>query len=149
MGHPGGVPTPLTCPVCGFQPLATRPYADYTGQVPPEACPPYEEFLGQPSYDVCSACGFEFGNDDNPGTAEALTFAQYRDDWLARGGAPFQSRLAREGWSFEVDETSPGAYLVTGTDARGRSVRLRGTDPGPLLAEARRWLRSVQDQPEE
>jgi hypothetical protein len=47
------------------------------------------------------------------------------------------------GWTFDVEETSAGAYLVTGTDSVGRSVRLRGDEPEPLLAEARRWLRSV------
>jgi hypothetical protein len=47
------------------------------------------------------------------------------------------------GWTFAVEETSAGAYLVTGTNSHGRSVRLRGTDPQPLLAEARQWLRSA------
>jgi len=51
------------------------------------------------------------------------------------------------GWTLEVEETSAGAYLVTGTDSLGRSVRLRGGEPEPLLAEARRWLRSVADLP--
>lgn len=40
--------------------------------------PPYERQLGQPGYEVCPNCGFEFGNDDNPGTAAPVSFAEYR-----------------------------------------------------------------------
>jgi hypothetical protein len=40
--------------------------------------PPDEEFLGRPSYEVCSRCEFEFGNDDNPATAEPDSFESYR-----------------------------------------------------------------------
>lgn len=50
------------------------------------------------------------------------------------------------GWSFNVEETSAGVYLITGTDSSGHTVRLRGTDPEPLLTEARRWLASVRTQ---
>jgi hypothetical protein len=31
--------------------------------------PPYEDFLGRASYEVCPNCGFEFGNDDTPAAA--------------------------------------------------------------------------------
>jgi hypothetical protein len=51
--------------------------------------PPYEELLGPPSYEVCLNCGFEFGNDDNPGTAEPLSFEYYRAEWEAGGRRPF------------------------------------------------------------
>jgi hypothetical protein len=47
--------------------------------------PPYEDFLGRPSYEVCPRCGFEFGNDDNPGTAEPDSFESYRASWEAEG----------------------------------------------------------------
>lgn len=73
------------CPVC-FQPvLSTRPYATW----PPEDLralrPPYEDSLGRPSYEVCHSCGFEFGNDDNPGTATPMSFEEYRREWDADG----------------------------------------------------------------
>lgn len=93
--HPLGVPTPFTCPVCGFEPLTARPYADYIGVVPDDATPPYEEYLGRSSYEVCPTCGFEFGNDDNPGTAAPASFSQYRAEWLARGGKWFDSSHTR------------------------------------------------------
>lgn len=47
--------------------------------------PPYEHYLGEPSYEVCPRCGFEFGNDDNPGTGPSVSFGEYRDDWKRRG----------------------------------------------------------------
>jgi hypothetical protein len=55
--------------------------------------PPYEDFLGRPSYEVCPNCGFEFGNDDNPGgTATQASFAEYRAEWTARGSPRFWNR---------------------------------------------------------
>lgn len=71
------------CPVCGSG-LTDKPYADFDGTVPPGATPPYEDFLGKPSYEVCPGCEFEFGNDDNPGTAAPDSFDQYRDEWRKR-----------------------------------------------------------------
>jgi hypothetical protein len=73
------------CPVC-FEPiLSAPPYATW----PPEDLralrPPYEDSLGRPSYEVCPSCGFEFGNDDNPGTAAPMSFEDYRRDWRADG----------------------------------------------------------------
>jgi hypothetical protein len=47
-----------------------------------------------------------------------------------------------EGWTFQVRETSAGAYLVTGVDRRGPSVTLRGEDPDVLIDEARTWWRA-------
>ena len=87
------MPTEFTCPVCAFEPLEFRPYADYTGNVPAEASPPYDEWLGTASYGVCPKCGFEFGNDDNPGTgANPETFAEYHREWLTQGGTCFDGR---------------------------------------------------------
>ena len=87
------MPTEFTCPVCAFEPLDFRPYAEYTGTVPPGASPPYDEWLGTASYGVCPKCGFEFGNDDNPGTgATPHTFSEYYSQWLAEGGNWFDGR---------------------------------------------------------
>jgi hypothetical protein len=66
------------------------PYADYTGTVPAGATPPYDEYLGSASYGVCPLCGFEFGNDDNPGgTALPMSFDAYREEWVAGGRQVF------------------------------------------------------------
>jgi hypothetical protein len=57
--------------------------------------PPYEDLLGRPSYEVCPCCGFEFGNDDNPGTAAPVSFEQYRAQWEADGRQRFDSPKRR------------------------------------------------------
>ena len=51
--------------------------------------PAYDDVLGRPSYEVCPCCGFEFGNDDNPGTAAPVSFEQYRLQWEAEGRRRF------------------------------------------------------------
>jgi hypothetical protein len=50
-----------------------------------ELVPPYEALLGRPSYEVCPSCGFEFGNDDNPGIGEPDSFESYRREWTKAG----------------------------------------------------------------
>lgn len=73
------------CPVCGFDGLAAKPYETWPPPPAQVLSPPYEDLLGQPSYEVCPRCGFEFGNDDNPGTSSPLSFEEYRERWVARG----------------------------------------------------------------
>lgn len=89
----------LLCPVCGFT-LQLPPYSGYEGPassaLPTE--PPYEDFLGTPSYEVCRCCGFEFGNDDNPGTSSPESFEDYRAAWLASGGKWFDPAARPEEW---------------------------------------------------
>lgn len=73
------------CPVCGHPGLEQSPYEVWPPPADLELTPPYEDFLGQPSYEVCPRCGFEFGNDDNPGTgATPASFDGYRRDWQSR-----------------------------------------------------------------
>jgi hypothetical protein len=72
------------CPVCGHHGIG-KPYEQWPPPENLELTPPYEAQLGTPSYDVCERCGFEFGNDDNPGTAPPVSFEQYRAEWLAHG----------------------------------------------------------------
>lgn len=74
------------CPVCGYTELTRRPYAKMKVVAPGGAEPPYSTFLGEPSFEVCPCCGFEFGSDDEPGTGHAgLSFAEYRARWMADG----------------------------------------------------------------
>jgi len=77
--------TVFTCPVCSFEGLTVAPYE--TWPPPPNSTlePPYEHALGRPSYEVCPLCDFEFGNDDNPGTAAPESFDGYRREWLSSG----------------------------------------------------------------
>lgn len=83
----------FVCPVCNSEELAVKPYETW----PPSSdaatfTPPYETFLGQASHEVCPNCGFEFGNDDNPGTAAPSSIAEYRAEWEAEGSPRFSKR---------------------------------------------------------
>jgi hypothetical protein len=68
----------LTCPVCGYGGLSE---------------PPYNQF-GSASFDICSCCGTEFGNDDF-----SITFEQLRNRWITNGMLWFSvSEPSPEGW---------------------------------------------------
>jgi hypothetical protein len=71
------------CPVCGFNGLTSKPYATWPPPSGLALSPLYEDLLGRPSYEVCPQCSFEFGNDDNPGTAAPITFEQHRAEYEA------------------------------------------------------------------
>lgn len=77
------------CPVCGSVELTRQPYESWPPQQGLTLTPPYEDLLGKPSYEVCPNCGYEFGNDDNPGTAAPLSFDQYREEWVGDGKPRF------------------------------------------------------------
>jgi len=99
-----------TCPCCGWPGLEARPYAEWTGQVPEGADPPYDEWLGTASYEVCRCCGFEFGNDDNPGTAPPVSFDEYRHKWAMDGCRWFVPDLRPPDWSLD-DQLRGAGYL--------------------------------------
>lgn len=42
-------------------------------------------YLDRPSYEVCPNCGFEFGNDDNPGVSAPVSFEDSRLEWSTVG----------------------------------------------------------------
>lgn len=91
-------PPQYTCPVCDHRTLDVKPYKTWP---PPEGIvlkPPYADQLGRASYEVCVRCSFEFGNDDDPGTAAPLSFEEYRDDWEARG-RPWASPMYERGYA--------------------------------------------------
>ena len=73
------------CPVCEYPGLRSQPYETWPPPPDLDLSPPYEDLLGPASYEVCPRCGFEFGNDDNPGTAEPVSFETYRAEWERRG----------------------------------------------------------------
>ena len=72
--------------------LESKPYSIWPPPSDLRLSPPYEDFLGSPSYEVCLRCGFEFGSDDNPGTAPPVTFEQYRAEWEADGRPWFERK---------------------------------------------------------
>jgi hypothetical protein len=85
-----------SCPVCEYSGLTSRPYESWPPAPGVVLRPPYEDQLGAPSYEVCPRCGFEFGNDDNPGTAAPSSFEQYRVEWEAEG-CPWFDAPGRQG----------------------------------------------------
>jgi hypothetical protein len=94
-GTPPNDIEPLThqCPVCEYPGLTTPPYATWPPPTGLEIRPPYEALLGVPSYEVCPQCGFEFGNDDNPGTAAPVSFESHRAEWNRNGRPVFDAEL--------------------------------------------------------
>jgi hypothetical protein len=61
--------------------------------------PPYVIHFGTPSYEVCGCCGFEFGNDDDPGTTEPVSFEEYLSEWRANSCKWFNESLKPAPWS--------------------------------------------------
>lgn len=51
-----------------------------------EKCsPPYRKYWGDPSYDCCACCGYEFGTDDETAGKPGYTFEEYLVDWITEG----------------------------------------------------------------
>ena len=66
-----------------------------------DALPPYSRIFGAPSYEVCDCCGFEFGNDDDPGTGSAISFQEYLQEWIDDGEIWFSDRKRPDLWSLD------------------------------------------------
>lgn len=88
------------CPCCGFRGLVAPAYSSLrSNQLIRGLTPPYSEHFGMPSYEVCPCCGFEFGNDDEPGTAEPVSFEQYLQEWIDEGCNWLNESLRPDDWS--------------------------------------------------
>lgn len=64
------------CPVCGYDKLNEEPYDDD----------------GNPSYEICNCCGFEFGYD------EGKDFANYQEKWIKNGAVWFNTQVKPIDW---------------------------------------------------
>jgi transcription elongation factor Elf1 len=69
----------FTCPVCGFDKLEEMPYDND----------------GNPSYEICICCGFEFGFDDD---SEGYSVENYRSKWINEGSNWFSPDLKPKNW---------------------------------------------------
>ncbi len=99
----------FTCPCCGYQGLEARPYENlFHVPVPHDLEPPYSVHFGMPSYEVCSCCGFEFGNDDEPGTGTPVSFQEYLEEWVAYGSVWFQPERRPASWSLQMQLETVG-----------------------------------------
>jgi len=94
--------------------------------VPDCVQPPYRLHFGPASYDVCSCCSYEFGNDDDPGPhVTPSTFEQYLREWISDGaewfmplGQPQDWNLARQLKAAGIQyEWLPGAIRRLSSDS--------------------------------
>jgi len=117
----------LECPVCGADELKVPPYATWPPPSGVMLVPPYEDLLGLPSYEVCPNCGFEFGNDDNPGTDPPVSFRQYLIDWRNAGSPRFSAS-----WEPALLVSDSGLWLgrQSGRWVVGRRSSRHPTDVG-------------------
>lgn len=98
-----------TCPACGYRDLERPPYTALSRlPVADELEPPYSQHFGDPSYEACACCGFEFGNDDEPGARLPFTFRRYREEWIADGMKWFDATKRPEDWSWSRQVASAG-----------------------------------------
>jgi hypothetical protein len=91
------------CPCCGWPGLDAPPYRDLDGMCLVRGfAPPYVNHFGLPSYEVCSCCGFEYGNDDDPGWGRpGDSFEQSLGDFVASGCVWFYPRKMPPQWTLE------------------------------------------------
>lgn len=101
------------CPSCGYPGLDSKPYNEMPQVIDlSKVKPPYCEFWGNPSYEVCDCCGFEFGFDDDPGgTAKAETFDEYLAHWISKGCQWFTPKKRPHDWSIEDQLESAGIKI--------------------------------------
>ena len=88
------------CPCCGHHGLSVPAYANLSGdRLVRGVSPPYSIHYGMPSYSVCTCCGFEFGNDDEPGTSAPASFESFMVEWIAEGCHWFDESKRPEHWN--------------------------------------------------
>ncbi len=71
-----------TCIICGHDKLTEKPY----------------DQDGNPSYEICKCCGFEFGFDDN---IEGNSIEGYRQKWIDGGAEWFNAKAKPENWDLK------------------------------------------------
>src|SRR5262249_43769086 len=99
----------FVCPCCGYRGLECPPYRGLANVSAARGLePPYERYFGEASYEVCACCGFEFGNDDNPGTGAPTSFEEYLGEWIRSGRDWFDPATKPDGWRLAEQLESAG-----------------------------------------
>ncbi len=75
------------CPICGYDKLDEPPYGEN----------------GEPSFEICPCCGFEYGYDDFD---QHYTFESYRANWLKKGAKWVDKDLKPNDWDLEKQLTN-------------------------------------------
>lgn len=70
------------CPVCGYDKLTEKPY----------------DTKGNPSYEICVCCGFQYGYDD---VDQEHTFESYFEEWLNNGAKWFEPNSQPKDWDIK------------------------------------------------
>lgn len=97
------MPDKYLCPCCGYPELTTIAYEKSGGDGLIRGLnPPYSAYFGQASYETCPCCGFEFGNDDEPGTMDEISFEQFLAKWSLAGENWFEEEKKPERWSLKT-----------------------------------------------
>lgn len=104
----------FVCPCCGWRGLTQPAYENLT-QLPVQHGiePPYSEYFGMPSYEVCGCCGFEFGNDDEPGIGTPSSFQGYLEEWIADGEVWFSAEKRPTNWTLAAQLKAAGISRVS------------------------------------
>jgi hypothetical protein len=68
----GQQPATYRCPVCGQPGFSEPPWADQ----------------GSASFDICPACGIQFGYNDARADVRDLIHRKWRERWIANGRKP-------------------------------------------------------------
>lgn len=80
-----------SCPVCGFAKLKE----------------PARSASGGPSYEICPACGFQFGVSDDD---DEISYEEWRADWVERGMEWSSVGIAQpKTWEKQKRKLLPGA----------------------------------------
>ncbi len=104
--------TRFACPCCGDIGLSAPSYELIRVPMLVRSLkPPYQPALGAASHEVCRCCGFEFGNDDDPGTAPGISFEDYLAEWIAQGCHWFQPHHQPADWLLEKQLS--GMFILT------------------------------------
>jgi hypothetical protein len=103
--------TQFSCPCCGFGGLRSLAYEKLQFPIEASLEPPYSRHFGMPSFEVCPCCGFEFGNDDEPGTGDAVSFRSYLRAWIGRGARWFDPKQQPQNWLLDDQLKSAGITL--------------------------------------
>jgi hypothetical protein len=64
--------------------------------------------FGDPSYEVCGCCGYEYGYDDEPGAGAGLSFEDYLKDWIAVGCRWLFPGQKPDGWDLDEQLAQAG-----------------------------------------
>ncbi|MEN9352743.1 MAG: hypothetical protein RL318_68 [Fibrobacterota bacterium] len=90
------------CPVCGWNGLTVPAYANLAeAKVDYAAKPPYAALYGEPSFEMCLCCGYEFGYHDDPESGKPVSFSEHLKNWMAEGTPWYDDAREPGGWRIQ------------------------------------------------